>query len=577
MSKIARIFKNPLVIVTPLVILSLLLWQQYSSTSASQQLSNAETNILPNAGLDELDEHGFPVGWQLSRADSTVTTATLKGYDSPTALVLTNPSEGMSDNTTLTSPAATVHGGETYYYKSFYKSNVPFDLLLRTNNKDGSHEQMIVGRFDRNTEWETVSHVFTPKEAAQSVQFIYSVASKGNLQIDSAYLEPSPSDVYIKPQPTLGTNLIPNTSLSSSNTVTPDGWSPFTFGDNSAASAYVTAEGSAYMQSRIADYKSGEAKWQYDPVGVKAGHAFQFDVTYRSDVPVNVVAEYTLETGKRQFETVKDLLPTKDWTIYKGTFEAPAGATSVLATVVLQKKGTVDTKEYRLYDITKPGDATWSKPYLSFTFDDGWESAFTNSAPLLDRYGYEGTFYLNPSTIDTANFMTSKQVAELASNGHQLASHGYEHANFTTLERSAIDYQFGHAYQYFKQVHGLQTVDFAVPFGGNDTQTTFYARKYYRSLRGTDGGVNTKQNIDAYNLRVLYMGHDTPLATLSDAINDTKDKKGWLILVYHHVKPTGKSETIINPVQFQQQLDTVKSSGITVQPVAATLQDVDGW
>jgi peptidoglycan/xylan/chitin deacetylase (PgdA/CDA1 family) len=577
MNKISRILKNPFVIVTPFVVLLLLLWQQYSSTSASPQRSVAETNILPNAKLDDIDKHGFPVGWQLSRADPMVTVTTLKGRDSPTILTLTNTSDTMSGNTTLTSPVAPIHGGGTYYYKAFYKSNTPFDLLLRTNFKDGSYEQAIIGRFDPSTEWGTVSHVFTPSESAQSVQFIYSVASKGELQIDNIYLEPNPLDVYIKPQPKLGNNLIPNASLSSSNATAPDNWNAFTYGDNVATSTYIASEGSPYVQTRLADYKTGEVKWQYDPVPIKAGHSFQFGVTYRSDVSVDVVAEYTLKSGKRHFETVKDLLPAKDWTMYKGTFEAPADATSLLVTLVLQKNGTVDMTAYSLYDITKPGEVTWAKPHLSVTFDDGWESAFTNGAALMNRYGYEGTFYLNPSTIDTTSFMTSGQVAELRGNGHELASHGYEHVDFTTLDRSAIDYQLGHSYEYFKQVHGIQTVDFAVPFGGSDAQTIFYARKYYRSLRGTESGVNTRQNIDAYNLRVLYMGRDTSLDKLLDAISDTKAKNGWLILVYHRIEATGNGETIMTPAQFQQQLDTVKASGVTVQPVDATLQDIDGW
>jgi peptidoglycan/xylan/chitin deacetylase (PgdA/CDA1 family) len=572
MNKLSLFLKNPIVLVVPIVCGLLLLWQQY--TSAQPQISAPQSNILPNASLDEVDGHGFPIGWQLSQSSPAVTAESSKGYSSPTSLVLTNTSDTVNGNTTLTSPIATVKSGETYLYKAFYRSDTPFDLLLRKNYTDGSHDQMIVGRFDPNTEWETASYVFTSQNNVQSVQFIYSFSAKGKLQIDNTYLEPNPSDVYVAPQPNLTTNLTPNSELTSGDGETVDGWSKYSHGDNQATLQYMVNSDKPFLRSQVTAYKSGEAKWQYDPIEAKGGQAYQFNVTYQSDTPASVVAEYTLQSDKRQFEIVKDLLPAKDWTKYSGNLEVPAGAKNVMVTVVQQGNGTVDTRDYGLYNITKPGELTWNKPRLSFTFDDGWESAYTAGSALLNLYGYEGTFYLNPSTIDTKNFMTSAQVTELVQNGHEIASHGYEHLDFTTLDRAGMKYQFEHAYDYFKEVHNLKQVNFSVPFGGNDAQTMFYARKYYTSLRGTGAGVNTRQNLDPYNLKVLYVGSSVSNDKLNAAIADAKSKNGWLILVYHRIDTAAKGETVINPAQFQQQLDSVKASDITVEPVAAALQEI---
>jgi len=572
MSRSALFFKNPLVLVVPIVAALLLLWQQY--TSAQPQLSTPAANILPNASLDELDKSGFPVGWQLSRGNDKVTTSSTQGYNSATSLALINASDTANGNTTLTSPEAPVEKGVTYLYKAFYKADAPFDLLIRTNHVDGSHEQKVVGRYDPNTEWETVSHVFMSPDTVQSVQFIYSFSAKGELQIDNTYLEPNPPDVYVPPQPTLGTNILPNHALTTSDGVTPQGWSPYTVGNNRATLQYVTDNGTPALRTQVSDYKDGEAKWQYDPISIKGGQAFQLNASYQSDTPAVAVAEFTLSSGKRQFVTIKELVPAKDWTAFSGQFEAPINADTMLVTIVQRSNGTVTTKDYGLYDITKPGAITWDKPRLSFTFDDGWESAFTNGATLLNRYGYEGTFYLNPSTIDTASFMTSGQVADLVKNGHEIASHGYEHLNFTTLKREDINYQFEHASNYFKEIHNMQRVNFAAPFGGNDPQTMFYARKYYASLRGTADGVNTRQNMDPYNLRVLYVGGSVSLEKLSAAIADAKSKNGWLILIYHRIETPVKGETTVTPTQFQQQLDTVKKSDINVQTVAEVLKAV---
>jgi peptidoglycan/xylan/chitin deacetylase (PgdA/CDA1 family) len=163
----------------------------------------------------------------------------------------------------------------------------------------------------------------------------------------------------------------------------------------------------------------------------------------------------------------------------------------------------------------------------------------------------------------------------LVDDGHEVASHGYKHLNLTTLDRSEIDHQLGYAAQYFSQVHGQSSIDFAAPFGGNDPQVTFYARKYYKSLRGTDAGINTRQNFNPYNLRVLYMGHSVTQARLADEVADTKASNGWLVLVYHRIEPTANSETIVTPTQLLQQLDTIKRSGIIVEPVSTALQEID--
>ncbi|HEX7483645.1 MAG TPA: polysaccharide deacetylase family protein [Candidatus Saccharimonadales bacterium] len=567
-------WKNPFITVMPVVFLLFFVWQQYSVIAATPRLANAVTNILPNAGLDDLDAQGVPIGWQVSAAESS-TASTRKAKDNAVAITFTNANQVTRGNTTLTSPLATVKPGERYYYKTIYKANLPFDLILRTNNTDGSYDQFIVGRFKQAEDWEAASHVFVAGQGAESVQFIYSVTGRGELQIDRTYLEPNPSDLFQQPRGELGNNLVSNPQLSSNDGVVPADWSSFSYGNNQATFAYVTNDGASYLRSQSSSFKDGEAKWQYTPVAVSPHQMYQFTSIYRSDVPIDVIAEYTLSGGERRFETIRQLLPVKNWTAFKQEFEIPQNADSVVVTLVLRNNGYLDTRGNGLYNLTQSGPLVWDRPRLSMTFDDGWLSAFNNGASLLNRYGYEGTFYLNPSVIDTANFMTSAQVQALVDDGHEVASHGYKHLNFTTLDRSEIDHQLGYAAQYFSQVHGQSSTNFAAPFGGVDAQLAFYAHRYYTSLRGTDAGVNTKQNFDLYNIRVLYMGHSVTPARLADEIADAKASNGWLVLVYHRIEPTSGVETIVTPTQLQQQLDSIKRSGIVVEPVSTALQEID--
>lgn len=573
MNKVSRILRNPLLVVLPVIALLLIAWQQY--TGAESQINVSRSNILPNGGLDTVNEHDLPVGWEFTPASSAVTATSIAGYESPKLLVLTNSGSASSGSTTLMSPLVAVDNNTTYLYKGFYKSTVPFDLILQSNYADGTKRLAIIKRYPSDKQWTTVSHVFTPEPKVQSVQFIYSFSAKGELQIDNNYLEANPANVHKSPTSAQGKNLIPDLQRSGDTSSLPKAWTSFTSGDNKITSNYITDDGAEYLRSSVSEYKDGEAKWQYPEIPVRGNHAFSFSVNYRSDAPSDVIAEYVLSSGERQFYRLTTLLPAKDWTTYTGKFDTPSNAKSVMVTPTLHQNGVLDTRGYTLYDISKQGIEAWRRPLVSITFDDGWKSAYDNGVPLLDQFGYKATFYLNPAAIDTTSFVNSDQVMALAKNGHELASHGYEHLNLTTLDTQSIDHQLQHAREYFKQVHNQQTTQFSVPFGSTDSQVGHYARSYYASLRGTESGMNTRQNFDPYNLLVLYIGNDTTSTKLADALAEAKASNGWLILVYHRVDTNTQGEPVISPAQFQQQLDTLKKSTLTVKTVSEAMQEIN--
>jgi peptidoglycan/xylan/chitin deacetylase (PgdA/CDA1 family) len=567
------ILLNPIVLIVPIVGIVLAGWQQHVALAQQPSLSSSPYNILPNAGFEEVDENGQAAGWKLNNGSPSVQAVIQSGYSSPKSLLVLN-SNNQSGNSTLTSPVANVQSGKNYLYKGYYKSSMPFDLLTRRNYKDGSSRLKIVKHYEPSSLWTTASSSFTAEPNIQSVQFMYGFADAGRLQLDNSYLEADPTSAYIAPSPAqVGDNLIQNASLVSADGASPDKWNRFTTGNNHTDFSYIADSMPAHLRTQVSSYQDGEAKWQHDPVAVKPGQYLQFDVSYLSDRPVDIVAEYTLSSGARKFNTLASLMPANDWTDYTGRFVAPADATHVVVSVVLHGNGVLNTKNYSLYDISKPGALNWKQARVSLTFDDGWESDYTDGAKLLGQYGYKGTFYLNPSSIDTPSFMTSDQVTSLSNSGHELASHGYEHQDFRALSKQSVNYQLEHAASYFSQTFHKKSVNFATPFGGSDPEVEYYARKYYASHRGTESGINTRQNIDPYNLKIFYVGNDTPLTKLNEALAETKASNAWLILVYHRIS-TESNETTINPVTFQQQLDAVQHSGASVKTVAAALQEV---
>lgn len=572
MNNMRRIFLNPLVIIVPLVVVGLFFWYRY--TSAVQPINSSAANILPNAGFDdELDAQGFPNGWQLDASTPNVSYAVEPGYESYRLLSLHTTAASPDNNSTLTTPKALVKAGDSYLFKGYYKSSLGFDLLIKQTNEDGTSRLSFVRHYSPSNTWTTASDTFKVAAPVQSVQYVYSFVDQGTLQLDNFYLEQNATDIVMTLQPSIVKSLQPNPGLTIEGSA-PDKWSSFSSGANRADFSVITSEGIPHLDARLSDYKDGEAKWQYEPVTVHAGQYLQFGVAYKSNQPVDIVAEYTLSTGSRQFITLGTLTASKQWLSLTRSFEAPPASTSVSVSLVIRGNGTISTRAYSLDDISKPGALYWQQPYVSLSFDDGLISDYTDASNLLDTHAYKGTFYFNPSTIDTAGVMSSEQVSNLKSRGHELASHGYEHLNLTALHKQSIQYQLEHARSYFEQIHDKKTINFASPYGASDAQTNYYVRKFYTSQRGSEDGINTRQSFDPYNLKVLYIGNDTPISKLTDSLNEAKQTNGWLILVYHQIAPTSTDPTAITPQQFQQQLDTISQSGVTVQPVEDVRQKI---
>jgi peptidoglycan/xylan/chitin deacetylase (PgdA/CDA1 family) len=77
--------------------------------------------------------------------------------------------------------------------------------------------------------------------------------------------------------------------------------------------------------------------------------------------------------------------------------------------------------------------------YVSLTFDDGVQGDFTQALPTLQKYGYQGTFYINSDKIATnaadrqTNYMLWSEVQQLQAAGMQIGGHTIGHTNLVTL------------------------------------------------------------------------------------------------------------------------------------------------
>jgi peptidoglycan/xylan/chitin deacetylase (PgdA/CDA1 family) len=571
--RLLAIINNPLVLIPPLVIVLVFGWQHYTYAGRDFNLPDA-TNVFPDSMLTTFSPSGLPAGWHARSSGSLrYTTTPADGYAAGQSLKVTLSS--YHDGTlTITTPKIAVQPHTTYLFKNYYRSSTSFSLLIRQSSTANPGQLRLADTYSNSgTSWTSSSTTFTTSGDDTTVQFTYRLYGNGQLLLNLPYLEPR-NDIRLEPSAS-GQNTIPNPLLATTMFNQPNDWSTYQAGDNTAIFSYNHDGSGAFLDTTVANYRSGEAKWQYAAQPVNGHQYYQFSMAYRSTARVPLTAEYVLADGMRQDQTVADLTPAEDWTTVTYHLETPPTVTSLFVELPLQKNGTVSSRNYQLINATRAGAPAWKQPIVSITFDDGWKLSYDNALPLLKQLNYKATFYINPASIETPGFMSANDLAALSSSGNEIGAHGYEHEDLTAINAAALDYQLHQGRDYLRQA-GFSVSDLATPYGRSDPQVAWYARKYFTTLRSTETGVNTRQNFDPYNLKVLYINDFTSPQTLSDMLRQTKDNNGWLILVYHRigndleqVQSLPVESSTATTQQFREQLDLIHKSNIAVMPVAA--------
>lgn len=75
------------------------------------------------------------------------------------------------------------------------------------------------------------------------------------------------------------------------------------------------------------------------------------------------------------------------------------------------------------------------KSNIVFTFDDGGSSFLNLIAPILEKYGFLGVFFIATQYVDSPGFLTTDEIIALRKRGHIIGSHSHSHP----LRMDALD------------------------------------------------------------------------------------------------------------------------------------------
>jgi peptidoglycan/xylan/chitin deacetylase (PgdA/CDA1 family) len=380
-------------------------------------------------------------------------------------------------------------------------------------------------------------------------------------------------------------------------------------GDNTSVKVNISGYDRTYVagaedgtQGGAITGDAGDAKWVFDALPVtttatagalQVGKQYRFNSWFKGSVAPKVVADYIDATGAETFFGMPNPLTVSatNWTKYSDTFTIPQNATAVTIFMFLDQNGWIQTDDYSIEDYTPTG---WSEPLLSLTFDDGHEDNVTNLLPLLTQYGYKTTQCFETGTLIANPAQAQTNVGAFLNAGHEICSHTITHPMLTQINNTQLANELTQSKSYLQNIVGNKQVidDFASPYGDYDQRVNDAIKAAgYASHRTVDEGFNSKDNFDAYRIRVQNIFYDsastktTTAAQVAAWIAEAKADNTWLVLVYHRVVDTSKAGQAgyeapgpydTSTDVMKQHLDAIKASGIKVATMHDALAEVEG-
>lgn len=239
---------------------------------------------------------------------------------------------------------------------------------------------------------------------------------------------------------------------------------------------------------------------------------------------------------------------------------------------------------------------------ISFTFDDGLTTAYTNAAPTLYKYGLTGTDYIitgcvgmttEPNTCNAnqdTTYMPWSNITTLQNNyGWEIGSHTVDHdclassaetdpddcANASPLTTAQVDTEMT-ASKSALAANGFNATDFAPPYGDYNNNVMAQIAKSYATMRqfkNDASNANVWPYSDYYLQDTVVQETTDPPSVVESEINNAIANNQWLILTFHDIE----TKPSTNPDDYQYgtaELDQI-AAYVKTEETAGKVQAVN--
>ena len=117
------------------------------------------------------------------------------------------------------------------------------------------------------------------------------------------------------------------------------------------------------------------------------------------------------------------------------------------------------------------------KEYVVFTFDDGGKSFHSVIAPILEKYGYKGLFFISTKYIGTPTFLSKEEIIDLHNRGHIIGSHAHTHEHLYTLSDEEVENEWHESISILSHIIGIPILYASIPNGDTSKRVLESASK----------------------------------------------------------------------------------------------------
>ncbi|MEM9390057.1 MAG: polysaccharide deacetylase family protein [Bacteroidota bacterium] len=134
------------------------------------------------------------------------------------------------------------------------------------------------------------------------------------------------------------------------------------------------------------------------------------------------------------------------------------------------------------------------KKVATLTIDDGFQSFYENAAPLLKKYDFPATLFINTQTIDGGDYMGWKEIKEVHDQGIEIGNHTHSHAYFLnhpeTERYKVFEAEVKQTQKLIKDNIGQAPETFAYPYGELDLKMKAIIKNFgFKAAAAQNSGV----------------------------------------------------------------------------------------
>lgn len=164
---------------------------------------------------------------------------------------------------------------------------------------------------------------------------------------------------------------------------------------------------------------------------------------------------------------------------------------------------TISKRGLRLCSVREFFQAPHPEDMIICTFDDGYESVFTNALPIMKEYGFTATVYVCPDLIGIDNYWNHKDpivrqhlsndmITKLVESGWEIGSHGLSHLNLLRLSEHELDDNLSRSKELLLRFGNIDS--FCYPYGSFNLFIKNRVKRYYKNAFSVSIGGNNYIN-----------------------------------------------------------------------------------